>query len=521
MSSTFDLIALPPELLHHILSLLPQEALLQTRLVNRHLNALATRSAFRSIFLVAHGDSSKNFRALADSQLRVHVRDITVNTWLGPYFIYRMFDRWELPDEFINCLPFLSCFRSLDSLHIRFHEDCAEIAGGGDADEYNDDRLDILVKIFQFLAGNWPKEKERLEEAGVEMSNFRWYDGETLPPTVTGPPIQLSNLTIRNLGDHHEPEFTSSEAFKLVVGPALRDLRLHITTEGVGEERRPNQESVSKYVSFDKLHTTWLGPDIVANLHTLSLYCREPWGFNPRMDFRRLGKGRGLPNLKVLALGKYTFSHEWQIDWFASLNLEKLYLDECAVLYQYDGRSCDMDRGEIVTGQDDFGNDISISKEGYYKQIYDRHDHDGPHGTYGTTPTSVRWHMILSRWRETMTNLQVFKMGSGDWEDQKAFRTFDCPDPETPGEDIFRFGSGLSQERSDQLLYVYHMDEWREWREWEEEYQDFVAEMEEKGEEWDSDEEMFGAWRMEDGLRARDEAALDLFVSTVKARTRT
>ncbi|KAI8662238.1 hypothetical protein LRP88_03676 [Fusarium phalaenopsidis] len=517
MTSTPHLIALPPELLNHVLSFLPQETLLQTRLVNRHLNSLATRSAFRRIRLVAHGDSSKRLRALADSQLRVHVQDVTVDTWLGPDFEYRMNDAWELPDDFINCFPLLSCFRSLDSLHLRFHEDCAEL-GDGDADEYNDDRLDILVKIFQSLAGSWSREKERMAKAGEDLLSFEWYDDMKLLPTVNGPPIQLSNLTIRNLGDHHEPELTSSETFKLAVGSALGDLRLHITTETVGEERKTNNASITKYVSFENLHTTWLGPDMVANLHTLSLYCQEPWGFRPRMDFRRVGEGRGLPNLKVLALGKYTFSHEWQINWFASLNLEQLYLDDCAVLHQYDGRPSDMDHGETVIGQDDCGNDISISNEGYYRSINDYKEPDGP---YVTTSTSVRWHMILSHWRETMTNLQVFKMGSGHWEDQKAFRNFDCPEPETRGKDIFRFGSGISQKRRNQLLYVYFADEWREWREWEKEYRDFVAEREQNGKEWDSDEEIFSMWKMEDGLRARDEAALDLFVSTVDGRART
>ncbi|WAO92514.1 F-box domain-containing protein [Fusarium falciforme] len=519
MPSIPHLSALPLELLSHVVSFLPQDALLQTRLVNHHLNSLATRSAFRSIRLVAYGDSSRKFRALADSHLRVHVQDVTVDTWLGPDFKYRMHNVWQLPEDFVDCFPFLSCFRSLERLHLRFHEDCAEF-GEGDADESNDDRFEMLLKIFQSLAGNWSKEKERIAGLVGDLADFVFYPEEKLPPTINGPPIQLSSLTIRNLGDRHEPRVTSSEAFKLVVGPALRDLRLHITTETLGEERNTENDSITKYISFENLHTTWLSPDIVANLHTLSLYCQEPWGFSPRMDFRRLGKGRGLPNLKALALGKYTFSHEWQIDWFGSLNLEKLYLDDCAVLHQYDCRPSDMDRGETIIGQDDFGNDISISNEGYYKSINDDDEPNGPREAYVTTPTSLRWHMILSRWRETMTNLRVIKMGCGDWVDQKAFRTFDCPEPETRGEDMFRFGLGLSQERRNQLLYMYRTHEWVDWREWEEERRNYIAHMEQEGEEWDTDEEGFGLWRMEDGLRARDEEALDLFVSTVKERAR-
>ncbi|EEU41389.1 uncharacterized protein NECHADRAFT_83419 [Fusarium vanettenii 77-13-4] len=510
---------LPLELLHYVLSFLPKEALLQTRLVNRHLTFLTAPSAFRFIRLVAYGESSRKFRDLADSPFRVHVQDVTIDTWLGPNFKYRMHNVWELPEDFVDCFPFLSCFRNLKSLHLRFHEDCAEF-GQGDADESNDDRLRILVKILRCLAGNWSEEKERITAVIGDMANFLFYPEEKLPPTINGPPIQLSSLTIRNLGDRHDPWVASSETFKLVVGPALRDLRLHITTETEGEERNTESNSIAKYTLFENLHTTWLAPDVVANLHTLSLYCREPWGFSPRMDFRRLGKGRGLPNLKVFALGKYTFSHEWQIDWFGSLNLEKLYLDDCAVLHQYHCRPSEMDHGETVIGQDDFGNNISISNEGYYKSINDDDEPNGPQGRPVTTSTTLRWHMILSRWRETMTNLRVFKMGSGDWWRQTAFRTFDCPELETPGEDIFRFGCGLSQERRNQLLYMYRTDEWLGWREWEEERRQYIAEMEREGEEWDTDEEGFGLWRMEDGLRARDEKALDLFVSTVEERAR-
>ncbi|KAL2681253.1 hypothetical protein Neosp_008861 [[Neocosmospora] mangrovei] len=512
MSSIPLLNILPPELLHHVLSFLPKEALLQTRLVNRHLNFLVTPGAFRSIFLRAYGTSSRRFRNLADSQLRVHVQNITVDTWLGQDFEYRMHNAWELPQDFVECFPFLSCFRNLEILHLRFHEDCAEFEED-DADETNDDRFEILVKIFQSLAGNWSKERERIAEMVGDMADFVFYPPEKLPPTINGPPIQLSSLSIRNLGDRHEPRIASSESFRLVVGPALRDLRLHITTETEGEDRNTENNSIAKYTSFENLHTTWLSPDVVGNLHTLSLYCQEPWGFSPRMDFRRLGNGRGLPNLKVLALGKYIFSHEWQIDWFGSLNLEKLYLDDCAVLHQYDCRPWEMDHGETVIGQDESGNDISISNEGYFKSINDDDEPNGPQGGFATTSTTLRWHMILACWRETMTSLRVLKMGRGDW-------TFDCPEPETPGDDIFRFGIGLSQERRNQLLYMYRTYEWVDWREWEEERRKYIASMEREGEEWDTDEEGFGIWKMEDGLRARDEEALDLFVSTVKERAR-
>lgn len=204
MPSVSHLIALPPELLDHVLSLLPQHALLQIRLVSRHLNYLTTPNAFRSIRLRAFGNSPERFRSLADSNLRVHVQDVMVDTWLGHDFEYRMGNTWELPRDFVDCFPFLSCLRSLERLHLRFHEDCAEF-GEGDADESNDDRLEILVKIMRSLAGNWAKEKERIAEVLGDLGDFLFYPKEKLPPTINGPPIQLSSLTIRNLGDRYDP----------------------------------------------------------------------------------------------------------------------------------------------------------------------------------------------------------------------------------------------------------------------------------------------------------------------------
>ncbi|KAJ3461307.1 hypothetical protein MRS44_009860 [Fusarium solani] len=204
MPSIPHLSALPPELLNHVLSLLPQHTLLQTRLVNRHLNSLTTPSAFSSIRLEAYGDSPASFRSLADPKLHVHIQDVTVDTWLGPDFEYRMRNIRELPEDFVNCFPFLSCFRSLESLHLRFHEDCAEVEEG-DVDESNDDRFEILVKILQSLAGNWSKENERIVEAIGDLAYSVFYPEEKLPPTINGPPFQLSSLTIRNLGDRHGP----------------------------------------------------------------------------------------------------------------------------------------------------------------------------------------------------------------------------------------------------------------------------------------------------------------------------
>lgn len=51
------------------------------------------------------------------------------------------------------------------------------------------------------------------------------------------------------------------------------------------------------------------------------------------------------PRLKTLALGNYTFTHDWQLDWLAthSATLEELYLDDCIVVYYAKLMECGVD----------------------------------------------------------------------------------------------------------------------------------------------------------------------------------
>lgn len=78
-----------------------------------------------------------------------------------------------------------------------------------------------------------------------------------------------------------------------------------------------------------ELPAVWLQP--AENLTTLVLYQDHPFGFFPRLNLR----GVRFPRLRTLALGRYTFSHEWQLDWLAEhgATLEELFLDSCTVLF--------------------------------------------------------------------------------------------------------------------------------------------------------------------------------------------
>ncbi|KAK7223347.1 hypothetical protein V2G26_011350 [Clonostachys chloroleuca] len=142
----------------------------------------------------------------------------------------------------------------------------------------------------------------------------------------------------------------------------------------------------------------------------------DPWGWNPKMDFRTVNHSQGgFPKLEVLALGNYVLSHEWQIDWIISQGresggLKRLYLDRCSVLH----------RGNIpgplpgpstVVGQDAQGNDIEVSNVNYPRiDIMKRYNGEGT-GMVEIFP-ELRWSQILRRFRESMRSLEVFEVMS-------------------------------------------------------------------------------------------------------------
>lgn len=195
------------------------------------------------------------------------------------------------------------------------------------------------------------------------------------------------------------------------------------------------------------------------------------------MDFRAVNPGRGpssgFPQLKVLALGNFTFSHEWQIGWIASLGqnngsggLEELYLDDCPILYKAHQLS-PMDESETMLGHDEDGNMISVSNHGYpIKEVVAHRAAGGPSNLRlrglptQTQEHAIRWFHVFRQWQERMKGLRVFRMGHGVWHTTPAdtfnacrsdesfahvnsrilarrvqdngFRSFDCPAPMTP-----------------------------------------------------------------------------------------
>jgi hypothetical protein len=397
---------LPPELWDSICLVLSKPSLSSLRLVCCKLNAIALPWSYRKIRLEGFGNSADRFVEIAKSpRLRNLVRELTIDTSVGPDFPYNSNDSYPYPTEFLDALVYMHCFSSLSAIHLRFNQYCGEDDRAGLAiEETYGFRYRVLDTVFHCIAGMWTVEKQMEIEEKVEDESYDYK--RTYPENAfTGSLSQampLNELTIANLADCYDPDLASSDAFKKVMSmPSLTNLKLFVTTEkneGT-DESTPYYEE--KYVFFEFLPDTWLSQRISDNLTVLSLYACDYWGWFPKMDFRSMK----FPQLKVLALGHYVFSHEWQIDWISSIGrgdggegLRELYLDDCPILFQaYQATPLDeSDPGYPAL-------DTVLAREG--DEIY---------------KYTMRWSHILSRWATSMGGLREFRRGHGHWTADEA-----------------------------------------------------------------------------------------------------
>ncbi|KAM0441240.1 hypothetical protein ACHAPT_000547 [Fusarium lateritium] len=497
---------------------------------------LATPYAFRNLRFRAYGDEPERFMRIAECEkLRPFVREITCDTWVGPYFEPRRNLPYRPPSSFFDALPFVALFRNLDTLHLRFDYDCGPLS-----EETEGFRYRVLDTVFRSLAGTWSEEGQRKTDDQVGFYHWFKYIMGKVPAEMPRSPVGLRTLTISNLGDSDDWRATKSEAFQSVLR-SLDDLRLYVSTQTTGPEREFTTQSSDKFVMFSTLPRSWVQPAVANNIRVLSLYCHEEWGWYPKMDFRLIGAGGGMPNLRVLALGKFVFSHEWQIGWFGSLKLEKFYLEGCSILFHASENSEPMDHS-TERYRNAKGEDIFISNDGYLARGVELPDDEEAE----LLQPGIRWDHLLSHWTSSMPNLRVFKMGSGrngwgafpqdhhattkmmDAEDtaptqparqqpfiHSAFRYFDRPSPELTGRDLFRYGAGILEDYDGKLPYVYWSDE---------RYYDYDDVWGEWGKGVDEDERLWCYGIVESSRlaayeRTRDQAALDHLLLTVKARS--
>ncbi|KAJ3463790.1 hypothetical protein MRS44_008576 [Fusarium solani] len=523
MPHNLALMSLPDEILLEIFALFPKHLLLRLRCVSRAFALLATPGAFRSLRLRAYRDEPQRFIQIATSErLRNNVREVTCDTWSGPDLDRRTIydiEAVQAYSDFLNALPYIASFRNLEAFHLRF---------GTVQEEARIIRSTVIERVFQDLAGislDHPFGEKSHPSLPID------------PPT----PIQLKTLTISNLEDSINNKLVNSEAFQAIISsPCLVDLRLYLATDTKSLTQSSSSKCSDQSDMFDSLPYTWLTPSISGNLRVLSLYCHKPWGWFPKMDFRLVGAGDGMPNLKVLALGNYTFSHEWQVELIGSLAIEKLYLDGCAILFQASKwRGILLDQSETVLQGSD-GRVHTFSNSGYYVKPATPRSGRVAEAIHGT----IRWHHLLSHWAQSMTNLRVFKMGKGHWDDipneaidpsyyerlhmassqeaasqpftHQGFRRFEYPSPGTTGSGIQKYGTGASGDGEDMLKYAYWTEEYTDydeiWKSREDERKSVTEE------QWHRKYGQDECRKLTDEDRARDEAALEAMISAVDAR---
>jgi hypothetical protein len=412
--------------------------------------------------------------------------------------------KFRPPRDFFRALAYMRFFSNVKTLNIRFNEWCGlDERNNQLTEETYDFRYLVLDIIFRCLAGHWPEAHRPLREESLVP--FSPGDRGTLPPLPTEgilnldgeepEAIDIQTITISNLADFDDKRLTDSRAFRQVLSSkALTSIKLYVAIETSG--RSPEALFYAeKYDFCESLPYTWLSPPVAQNLKVLSLSFQDYWGWNPKMDFRAVNPGKGalsgLPNLRVLALGNYVFSHDWQIDWISSSighdngrgGLEELYLDDCPIIWQ--ARTLQpLDESKVTHVLSD-GDVIQYSNDGYpLKAVMTQ-------GSSNRDPAvltfSLRWSEVLHRWRENMKALKVFKMAHGSWEEDvldvnqdptlldDAYQrqrqrlkdtnhlNYNCPSPPVEGGFRSMFGGhstsglGLARRREHILQYI-HFD---------------------------------------------------------------
>ncbi|KAF9784869.1 hypothetical protein IL306_006552 [Fusarium sp. DS 682] len=181
---------------------------------------------------------------------------------------------------------------------------------------------------------------------------------------------------------------------------------------------------------FAQLPFTWLSPTVAANLQVLSLHYQSYWGWFPNIDIRLIGGGNGMPKLRSLALGRFVFSHQREVDWITSLDLEELFLEGCAVLAKHHGNPVTQKGiwtdGDLIAGTETRGE---------------------------TRMTSLWWYKIIRQIRTSMLNLRRFAIcthptiSTGFEQFVKMKRNnFSFGDPESSEEGELTFRSDLWDE---------------------------------------------------------------------------
>lgn len=284
--------------------------LLNARLVCRKWNSLATKHAFRTIFLAP---TEKGFKAWAgllsstpvtSAARRVVIYSSSFSAQDKDYYEWKGWDD-DTFSEFTDAMSRIRDLDLIDEICLRFTSKCAGVAA--DDDHYWGNDVEDISTRENTLKALFEAIKER---AGKPNTS------------------KIRSLTIKHLQNVPLPDFTSSELFKSVT----KDLdQLHLEVAEEYNEGGPDHDIYCiELVQFEPyMQRHWLSP-LADQLTSLTLNFGECWGTIPG-TFN--GHGLVFPQLKTLTLGSYAISHHDHLDWVvAQSSLKSLRLDWCFIV---------------------------------------------------------------------------------------------------------------------------------------------------------------------------------------------
>lgn len=218
----------------------------------------------------------------------------------------------------------------------------------------------------------------------------------------TSPANNLRSLIIMNLQNKNKEDIINSSDFKNVLS-RIRELHLLIAVQI--DEASPESYVLQNalYDFFNEgLPNAWLKP-ASQNITHLTLYTNTYWGWVPRFDPR----GIRFPNVRYLALGNYTFTHDWQIEWITShfADLETFIMVDCPIIFYMHPSGC-LDRHAAQVSHEDHIKLTSPETNPYAVSEYD----DDSHWTYNS-----RWHHFFPKLEAQMLGLTKFVYTHEGW----------------------------------------------------------------------------------------------------------
>ncbi|PYI35961.1 F-box domain-containing protein [Aspergillus indologenus CBS 114.80] len=351
-----NLASLPPEIIHRL------------SLTNRYIGAISQKELLKVVTVYPRKESRERFQAILEDKTRARLVNrlyLDVSAWAGYYTQERYINQSNRDKEilqlrrFMKLVPRLKELPRLRSIVLRFHQGCYVEDTRNDAHQNAAFRSCVMDEFIAALAS--------LDEPVKELALCNLQNINPTDPEV------VQNLT-KILG-------------------SLRALRLNITNEHDEGNGENDLEQDEPHRFFPELPSFWLAP-AAATLEHLTIYSSNYFGFYPKLDLREVH----LPHLKTLALGKYAFVHDSQLEWILSQGktLTELYLDDTPILFEVSVHNNDR---------------ASLDPDRYIHQAGLRNKH---FATY-----DKRWHHYFRAFQVGLPHLRHFRYGRSGWWWQK------------------------------------------------------------------------------------------------------